>query len=188
MSIIYRADKIVKERLEPAVVLEQAKKQLNVDIDYVDDDNHILMLVESATGAAEDYIARDIALTHNLLKVYEYNGSSITIKESPFLSIDKITTVVDGVSTELPDDSYKVYTAYNKFTIEFTENVVADELIVEFLTGYDGGTAPAQLTNAILVKVASLYDVERSNYSFGVAFKDNKAFENLLSGYVNTIW
>ena len=192
MSFIYGriegADKIIKQRIEPVVTLEQAKKQLNVDNDFTDDDTHIAFLIESATGAAEDYIGRDIALTHNTLKVYDFAGSEFAVRESPFVSVEKITILKDGQESEVPEDKYKVYVGHNQFKVEFDEALEADEMVVEFITGYSADSAPAQLVNAILVKLASLYDVERSNYSFGVAFKDTEAFEKLLSGHVNTVW
>jgi len=179
-------NKVIKEKEGSVVTLQQAKQQLNVEEDFVDDNEHILFLIESATGAAEDYTGTDISLTLNTLEYIDYRGDALLITEHPFRSVVSIIAVKEGI--EIPVTEYEVQTRYTEFLIRFTETVDADKLIVRFETGYDIDEAPYQVVNAILVKITDLYDMERTSYTSGINFRDNKTFERLLSGNVVSRW
>jgi hypothetical protein len=57
-------------------------------------------------------------------------------------------------------------------------------LNVKFYTGFDENACPYQLKQAVLMKVADFYYVERQSYS-PQGFKYNEAIERLLSKYKN---
>jgi hypothetical protein len=174
---------IKKEKIDAVVTLDQAKKQLNVDADFTDDDSHILALIDAATGAAEDYTASDIALTRNTLEFIRFEGQQIIINEAPYDVMESVTA--DG--QDIPKEDFEVMDKRSYFVITFKEVVRADKLVVVFLTGYHPDTAPPPLSAAILVKVNDLYDVERTSYTIG-NFKDNKTFDRLLNGHVINRW
>ena len=175
---------IVKEKLEPVVTLEQAKKQLNVDEEYTADDTHIVSLIHAATGAAEAYTASDVAITKNTLEYIKYEGELLLIDEAPFHSMVEITA--DGNVIDPAD--YEIQIKHTEFVIKFSEKQrCEDRLIVTFLTGWRADDAPPEIVAAILVKVNDLYDVERTSYTIN-QFKDNKTFERLLNGRVINRW
>ena len=176
------ANKIIKEKEGSVVVLEAAKDQLNVDTDFHEDDSHILFLIEAATGTAEDYTGIDISLTSNTLEYIDFNGSSILIKEAPFNEM--ISVEADGV----PITDYEVEVRRTDFTIHFDDSITCDKLIIKFYTGYYIDTAPYQVVSAILVKINDLYDIQRTTYTIGANYKNNEAFERLLSGNVINRW
>jgi len=180
-------NKVIKEKEGSVVTLQQAKQQLNVEEDFVDDNEHILFLIESATGAAEDYTGTDISLTLNTLEYHEFRGMFLRIDEHPLRNVVSIiATDKDGIETEIVD--YTVQKRYTDFIIRFEETLIAYKLVIKFETGYDIDEAPYQVINAILVKLTSLYDEERNSYMSGINLRNTQAFERLLNGNVISRW
>ena len=179
---------IVKVKDTSIVTLEQAKDQLNVEQDFLNDDEHILFLIESARSAAEDYTGIDISLTDNTLEFIRPNFSKIQIYEAPFVAITTITATTDDVDTVITSAEYEIQTRKTDFLIYFDETIIADKLVIEFQTGYAVDEAPYNVQNAILVKVNDLYDLERTSQTSGTNYKDNKTFERLLNGHVISRW
>ena len=181
-----RVNKIKKEKERTVVTLVQAKNQLNIIEDFHDDDNHILFLIDSAANLAENYIGADINLTYNTLEYINFAGASLVIKEVPFKNIESIKYYVDDV--EYTVDDYDVWTREIQFIVDLKKAIMADKLVINFYTGYDYDEAPPAIVNAILVKINDLYDIERTSYTSGLNYRDNKTFEILLSGYVINRW
>ena len=182
------ANRIEKVKEGSVVTLLQAKQQLNVEETFVDDDEHILFLIESATAAAEDQTGIDIALTTNTLEYINFSGESMYIQEAPYKDIVSITTTTDNVDTLLDSADYTIQYRRTDFIIIFNENITADKIVFVFHTGWDTDDAPYSIQSAILIKINSLYDVERSNYTSGSNFKDTQAFERLLSSHSIYRW
>ena len=181
-------NKVNKVKEHGIVTLEEAKKQLNVDTDFHDDDTHIRMLIESARGAAEDYTGVDIALTLNTLTFVGLNTDQIKIKEGNYISVESVTATVDDVETVIDSEDYEIEIRRTDFTIHFINSINVDELVIEFKTGFSLSTLPYLTKSAILIKITDLYDIERSSYITGANFKDTKAFERLLNGQTVNRW
>lgn len=181
-------NKIVKVKSNSIVTLDQAKAQLNVEEAFVDDDELILFLIESATTAAEDYTGVDIALTDNTLEIIRPHLGSIQIFETPFKLISTITATTDDVDTIITSTEYEIQTRYTDFTIWFEDVIDADKLVLEFQTGYDVDESSFTVQAAILVKINDLYDMERTSQTSGTNYKDNKTFERLLAAHVVNRW
>jgi hypothetical protein len=179
---------IIKVKQGSIITLQQAKEQLNVEEDFLEDNEHILFLIEAATSAAEDYAGIDINSTLNTLEFIEFYGDSIQIKEAPYKSITSITVTVDGIDTVLNSGLYTVQRRKTDFIIIFNENIEADKLVVVFVTGWLHDEAPASIISAILVKINDLYDIERTSYTVGANFRDNKTFTRLLGAYCINRW
>src|SRR5690554_3430214 len=76
------------------VSVAEVKKQLNIDLDFTEDDDYIQVLIEAAT----DYISGEISIvmevTENKLTI-EDPGNVITVHQAPLIEVDSI--VADGV-------------------------------------------------------------------------------------------
>ena len=180
---------IHKEQIEQVVTLFEAKNQLNVEDDYVDDDQLILRLIDDATALTLDFCGKDIALTENTLEYIDFTGSSYTVCEAPYKGELVITSTIDDVDTELVEGAdYKVRTMLTKFVVIFTESVSCDKLTLTFNTGYTKDDIPGAIRAAILVKVNDLYDLERTSYTVGVNYRDTGAFERLLRAHTINRW
>jgi hypothetical protein len=181
-------NKVVKVKSHGIVSINEAKKQLNVDYDFTDDDIEITMLIEAARGAAEDYTGIDIASTENTLELIRPNLSQLLINEANFDSIVSITTTKDNVDTVLSSSDYEVKIRRIDFTILFKNTHDVDKMVIVFKTGYLPSDVPYQLKSAILVKINDLYDIERTSYVGGTKFTNNKTFDRLLNGFVVNRW
>jgi len=182
-------NRLIKEKNGgPVVTLEQAKAQLIVEHSFVNDDEHILQLINAATGAAEDFIGADIAPTDNTLEFIRFGGQSIQVLEANFNGDIEIEKTVDGITEIVPPSDYEIHERRVDFTIYFKDHVEADKLVLRFGTGFQVGEAPLQIQQAILIKVNDLYDLERTSFTIGTNYRENKAFERLLSSFVINRW
>jgi len=180
---------IKKTKTDGVVSLSQAKDQLNVDKDYYEDDQHIGLLIESATSLAEDYTGRDIALTDCELEYIDFNSSYWKIEEVPLYSFTSLTKTVDDVETVLEEGTdFEIQTTPSDFIIRFNEALEADKLAAVFKTGYDTENVPRSIIQAILIQINDLYDVERTSHVVGTNFRSTNAFERKLDAYVVIRW
>ena len=82
----------VKVKTYNSVYLDEAKRHLRIEADWEQDDEYITNLISAATQLCENYIGKDIALTTNTLKLWDYAGQYLTIDEGNFISVDSIET------------------------------------------------------------------------------------------------
>lgn len=163
------------------VSLSEAKRHLRVDEDVNDDDDYIQELIYAATEKAEDYIGKDIAETTNVQELFDWNGQYLKIPKGNFISftqgiIEDSSTLVSAIDTQI---------FYNYAYIKLSSSVSTSEFtpfVITYKTGYNEGNCPKTIKQAILIKIADLYDVNRQSYTIG-NIKENKAFENLLNAY-----
>jgi len=153
--------------------LSEAKRHLRIEEDYNEDDDYISNLIIAATAKAEQYIGKDIATTSNVVTIYDFNSSYIEITGGFFIAGDP------SLSSGTID--YKVE-KYNSLNIYLTEGISADPLTITYSTGFAQGECPILISQAILIKIADLYDTDRQSYQFG-GLKTNKAFESLLDSF-----
>lgn len=166
---------ITKTKSEYPVNIEEAKRHIRLDLDFTDDDDYIETLISVATLEAEKTVGFDIAKTNNVYKKYDFSGEIITIKEGN-VNLDSSIVVQDE-----NDVSYSIRQSenfYHYFTLELTNSITADPLTVIYQTGYDGD-CPLDIKQAILIKVADLYDTERNSWHLG-NLKNDKVFERML--------
>jgi len=172
----------IKTKLSWPVSLSEAKRHLRVEDDWHEDDDYIQNLVYAATAKAEQYIGKDIAETSNSQTIYDYVGDDLYLQEGNFLSFTQAVTD----SSTLVGVSYSE-TFYNYAKVEFSESVDSDPLVIEYVTGFETGNCPPIIKQAVLIKIADLYDVDRQNYLMG-SIRENKAFESLLDSFRQVIW
>lgn len=159
------------------VSLSEAKRHLRVEEDWHDDDDYIDNLIKAATQKAEQYIGKDIAETENVKIMYDYYGSSIVLDEGNF---DSFTQAVSDSSTLVDIDHTEI--GYNYAEVIFNSSISSDPLTITYKTGFVEGECPVLIKQAILVKIADLYDIDRQSYTVST-YKESKAFESLLDSY-----
>ena len=170
------------------VSLSEAKKHLNIESDFTDDDSYITQLIKEATSNAENYIDGDIALTSSVYTVYDFGGSVVTVGVAPFISIED-----DGFSY-LDDDNNAVVLNVNnkaiariqkglqKFKIILESVISTEELTITFASGYAANGAPEAIKRAILLQIGDWFDVERGSL-VSKSFNNTDAFYRTLNFY-----
>ena len=155
---------ILKTKTLYPITLTEAKAHLRVQEEYDDDDAYISALIEAATQEAEGYIGKDIALTTNVASIFKFTGNELYIDEGNLITVDQIIT---DSSTLLTPAVTKTF--YNYFEIEFGYQVSYSNdyvpLKVYFTSGYEDGECPEIIKQAIKIKIANMYDVNRQDDS-----------------------
>lgn len=176
----------VKTRTSWPVSLSEAKRHLRVEEDFNEDDDYIQNLIYASTQKAEQYIGKDISETENVQELFGWSGQYLTISEGNFISytqgiVEDTSTLVSAVDTQI---------FYNYAYIKLDQSISCPSFtpfIIYYKTGYEEGYCPELIRQAILVKIADLYDVDRQSYTIG-SLKENRAFQSLLDSYRKVIW
>lgn len=166
------------------VTLGEVKRHLRVDPNNFEDDEYIEnSIIPSATRFCENYIDRDIALTSNVLTIWDFIGNELRVNEGNLVSLDNI---ISDSSTLLTYDT--LVKCDTHFIIEFSTSLDQDPLKVEFTTGYEEGDCPEEIKQAVYIQAGNLYDVERSSYTMANYSKRNDAVERLLNPWKVIRW
>ena len=173
-------EQLTKTIVDYPLSLNAVKRHLRLDNDFVDDDAYLMDLLKAATQYTEGYINKALTKTLNVLRIDDFCGDSVQIYEGNFLSLVSVKDANDtSIGTVKQTSAH-----YDYFTIEWTDSIASDPLTITFYTGFEIETCPEVIKQAILIKVATLYDDARSSYSFS-GMTDNKVFEALLQPYVS---
>ncbi len=174
--------KISKSKTYNHIGLNDVKAHLRINQDFVDDDSYLKMLIKTASRIAEEYIGDDIALTTTTIEDYDVSDYQYVIHTPNILAISGITgdsTVITG---------YSLFNYFNYSVLEFNDNagnnssIDVDDLRIIYTSGYSTETIDDNMKHAILVKIAELYDVDRSGY-VNNSIKYTRTFESLLDTY-----
>jgi hypothetical protein len=172
---------IQKTKTAYPVNIEEARDHLNILItEQTEKDAYIGNLIKVATEEVEQNLLYDVALTSNVLELDDFSDSYVEVLEGnlrEFLSVQVSDTSIGYDRIELPrlriPHSFKL----------FLKNVVtADPLKLEFTTGWDAESCPKPIVQAILIRIADLYDNEKSSYGFNNLINNN-AVARLLNPY-----
>ena len=169
----------------PITVLE-AKAQLNLEPDYTEDDAMITRYIKSAERFCSGLIGGDISTTTVTHKISNFLGGTIRVKENPFESMTSVThTDADGNDTVINPIDYTLNESQFFFdlTLPSTYGGEDEKITMVYVTGTETANIPSDVISAIHIKVATLYDHERENYS-DYKLKSNRAIENLLAQYM----
>lgn len=175
---------ILKTKTLYPVSLNEVKQHLRIDLNNNEDDDYISkIIIPAATRKAENFIARDIALTTTVYTVYNFYDNTLTIPEG---GLNSITSIKDGNDNLY---SYSYLEKYDdRFYIELSSHISADTLILTYITGYnDADLVPEEIKFAILIECGNLFDVERSSYTQS-SIKKSDVFERLLMFHKNIYW
>jgi hypothetical protein len=171
-------DQLTKTRMIYPLSLCTIKRHLRLDNDFIDDDDYLEQLRKAGTQMAEAYLNKAIAKTLNVLRIDDFYSDTLKIYEGNFLSL---VSVVNSSSVAL-GTLYQTSVHYDYFTLQWTNSICADPVTITFYTGFEEDQTPELINQAILIKIADLYDNSRSDFNWG-GMNDNKVFETILNSY-----
>lgn len=182
--VIY--SKVTEAPNSEPVTLAEARKHLNIDEDYTDDDAYITALIKVARGLCETYSGRSFLTQVRQIKLdsfpcyssilnnnyffrkKRYDG--IIVPYGPVQSIDFIKYVdVDGVEQTLSADDYKADTHSDLARIFPSQaagswpstSLDPNAITIEYTAGYDdvsGDYLPSEAKQAMLMQIGTLYE------------------------------
>ena len=167
-----------KTKISYPLTLSEVKRHLRIDPEFDEDDDYLNGLIFTGTQIAENFIEKDIAKTLTVVRFDEFNSDWIRINDGNFLSLvsvhDKNDASLGTVHQTSKHDDF--------FQIEWTTIIDSDPVEITYYSGFEPGTCPPILKQAILIKIGDLYDSARSDYNWN-GMQDNKVFEQILSYY-----
>lgn len=167
-----------KTKISYPLTLDEVKRHLRIDPEFTDDDDYIQDLISVGTQIAENFIEKDIAKTLTEVRIDDFDSDWIRINDGNFLSIVSVFNASDiSIGTIHQTSKHDDF-----FQIEWTSGIASDPLKISYHSGFEVATCPGILKQAILIKIADLYDSARSDYNWN-GMQDNKVFENILGYY-----
>jgi len=158
------------------VTLSEAKQQLRVDSTLNYDDARINQLIKASVDFVASRTNGDVGQTKNVLTLTNFTGDSLIVYDAPFLSIL-------GLSGDNGSQSYTLeYVKYNRFLLEFPQELQESTLTLEYKTGFATGQLPEAIRQAILLQINSFYDEISGEYVMGT-WKENYVIDKLIDRY-----
>lgn len=176
--------------------LDELKRQLNIPVEFTDDDQILTDLLDVAIETVEDDTHSDILETANVLEQkLSIDGKparlarTIYIHQAPVKTVDKIEITTDGQNwAELLATKYGYQVLFNRVEITVFEPLELVAVRFNFKTGFTDDKRPKRLKQAVILKAADMFDPERSNYVVGAPVVDNNVYVRLISQHVRTYW
>lgn len=137
--------------------LAEVKNYLRLSHNY--DDSLLEDIIKAAVTAAEDFIglsilAKEIRFTSNL----KYR-QKFTLKYRPLLNITKMTLRYIEREEELQPEQY--YVNNDRCIVNLVRPLIGEELIMEYIAGFDEKEIPPSIKHGILLHIAEMYDREQ---------------------------
>lgn len=181
----------VKTKSGTIATIAELKTQLNIPVEFTDDDTLLTDLLDIATETVEDDTHSDILNVANLLehdntdiqKNEQSIQSIIHIYQAPVNDVSKIEKYTGGEWAEIPATDYKIVTKFTRVEIFFNTTHTAEKIRFTFSTGFEDAKRPKKLKQAVILKAADLYGVERSDYAT-TAVTSVKTYNRLLNKHV----
>ena len=173
-----------KTRTYTNIDLDQIKNHLRLDANFNDDDAYLLTLAQVAIDEIEKSIGSTVAYTTLTLEdIYVYDRY-YTIKTNNINSIQSVHyySPIYGDGTSYTASTYYLYKNSDDWIVDFVSPIAADYFYIEFTAGFDEGSLPALLHQAMLVKIAEYYDFDRSGQVQTNA-KASGLFQKLIMSY-----
>ena len=159
---------LVTPASENLITLAEAKKHLNVDDDFTDDDGYIALLIDAMTDKVESETeSRFITQTWDW---YLDRFPSSAVMEVPYPPLQSVTstTYLDGQgATQTFDSSYysvDTYSAVGRIALDEgyswpgTQSVI-NAVTIQFICGYgDAADVPEGLKHALKLYLSMLYE------------------------------
>lgn len=162
------------------VALCEVKRHLRIDNDFTDDDDYLSGLIEAATNMAENYIEKSIAKTLVELRIDDFSCDYIKIFDGNFLSV---VSVLDSTDVSL-GTIHQTSKHDDFFSIEWEESICSDPIKINYYVGFEEDSTPALIKQAIMIKIADLYDSQRADLNWS-GLTNNRVFEEILNYYKN---
>jgi len=177
---------VAKTKTIYPVTLAEAKRHLRIDADYDDENDYIRSVIKAATLEAENYIGKDIAYTSNVASLFDFSGDTITLREG---NVIEVTEVITDTSVSASIGVARIYDNYTKILLTETINSTTDytPMQVKYTSGYGEDDCPLEIQQAILIKIANMFDVNREDATPGY-MKEGFASNNLLNPHKIILW
>ena len=159
---------VIEHFINKVIDIGQLKTYLRID--HNEDDDMLLMIVESSIAEAERYISKHIGLKKmtytKQITLSDQNNDhemyEIKLPERPVYSIERVT--IDGEPDELPEEAYSCiyddgvsYAYIKKSQLKAPEDVI-QTVTIEYLVGCE--PVPKDLQLAIYMMCADTYRAE----------------------------
>lgn len=168
----------IKTKIVYPLSLNKVKRHLRIDNSFVDDDDYLSTLIIVATNIAENFIEKDVAKTKTELRIEKFDGDCIEINDGNFLSV---ISVSDGNYDAIGTIDF-ITKKQNLFFIQWKESIASEPLHISYYSGYEENTTPEIIEQAILIKIADLYDSQRSDILWS-GHTNQMVFESILNPY-----
>jgi len=137
--------------------LAEVKNYMRVEANY--DDDLILGLIDAAITAAENFtklnfISKQIKFVCSISEKKEF-----LLRYNPIFKILKITKKYKEQESDLTVNDYVI--EQNILTLNKTLN--NEELIADYISGYDTGSIPHAIKHGIMLHIAEMYDRQAQN-------------------------
>lgn len=137
--------------------LEQVKNYMRVEASY--DDDLILGLIDAAITAAENFTKLNF-ISKQIKFICNISGKGkFLLKYNSIFQILKVTKKFKDQENVLTSDDYMI--DQNILTLNKALN--NEELIVEYISGYDKNNIPHAIKHGIMLHIAEMYDRQATN-------------------------
>jgi len=158
-------EEIIKEEIDELISLEMVKKHLRIEPDYEADDELIQMYIDSAIEQVENFTERPLALQTTVYTdskfndfVFERKALNDAIEKIEYWAVD------EGESSILPGTSFSVAKQGSEtFRVSFKEKPEAVKVQISIKQGYDAGSLPKVIKQAVFLLVTEAYDRRDNN-------------------------
>ena len=160
MEIVRKGIRITKTKGAYPVSREEAKTHCEIETSDEHVDGYIDRLVKASTEYFENRIGKDLAVTTNIARLYNFTGGEVIIPEG---NVRSVQYVISDTSTSLNVSDTRYYANY--FKVMLTSNIGYSTeytpLQVQYTSGFDEDECPEIFKQAILIKIKNFYDLDR---------------------------
>lgn len=174
------------------ISLKEAKGQLNIELDWTDDDDHINTLIATATEKVEQFLHRRLITQTWYLYLTDWPAEANIIL--PFGKLQSVTAVKykdeDGNESTWPSAEYIVDTDTDpgEIVLGYDESYPDDTLYpsnpieIEFVCGYGdaGSDVDPMIRHAIKTAISDLYENRETEF-LGLSLSKLNTFRDLLT-------
>lgn len=145
------------------VTLEQAKKHLRVDADFVEEDDLIQLYIDASIAMAENFIGGHILDKNMVMKMTAFDNP-LVFEVFPVKDVTSVSYFVEGEEEAqvLPSENYVLNAeTFNRWKLRFKGNLPAtekrsDAVVVVINVGMED--VPKPICQAILLMVADMFE------------------------------
>ena len=143
----------------PAVQpLSLAEVKLFLRIEHALEDALLATLIAAACEAAEAATGRSLITQSQRVRIGGDHYGVITLPRGPIQTIQTVASVLDGASTTLDPEHYRLHAA--RGLVQLLSTPAADEIVITYVAGYgdEAADVPSLIRQGMLQHVAKLYE------------------------------
>lgn len=146
------------------LTVAQAKKQLNIESDFTDQDDLIESYIDAAVEACENYIGGYI-IPGSLVLSYSKFEKEFIFEAFPFKSITSVKYYSGDAQQTLSTENYALTKTNNKtYCLRIKSDLPQtddrhDAVEITISVGFEGNKIPKPIVQAIKLQVANMYEV-----------------------------